>query len=231
MWPSSAHFITLDEPFQSTHPRRVWQRLTIIKQSSCKFQSTHPRRVWPLGRYPRQDRCCFNPHTHEGCDCTWHLVGALLLRFQSTHPRRVWRLRVKKTDGTWKFQSTHPRRVWRVYVHLIAVCEWFQSTHPRRVWLGGRLSTIPQLVFQSTHPRRVWHQADLPRYYAVGFNPHTHEGCDLVLIVSSCSISCFNPHTHEGCDRRLMPTIIRLRKFQSTHPRRVWLYGYYIFVW
>ena len=31
----------------------------------------------------------FNPRTHSGCDCTWHLVGTLLLRFQSTHPLGV----------------------------------------------------------------------------------------------------------------------------------------------
>ena len=42
-----------------------------------KFQSTHPRRVWlRCGSVPRWF-ACFNPHTHEGCDCiqtiAWHM--------------------------------------------------------------------------------------------------------------------------------------------------------------
>ena len=77
------------------------------------------------------------------------------------------------------------------------------------------------------------------------FNPHTHEGCDLVLVLVVCTMIGFNPHTHEGCDRkysasRSLPsvsihtptkgvtllrkiTITKQLEFQSTHPRRVWL--------
>ena len=58
-----------------------------------------------------------------------------------------------------------------------------------------------------------------------GFNPHTHEGCDLTLQHEKCKsvvsihtptkgvtnatlcitrrITCFNPHTHEGCDNHI----------------------------
>ena len=34
----------------------------------------------------------------------------------------------------------------------------------------------------------------------VCFNPHTHEGCDLVATRRQLAKKCFNPHTHEGCD-------------------------------
>ena len=33
--------------------------------------------------------CCFNPHTHEGCDRLCKSRISLMLPFQSTHPRRV----------------------------------------------------------------------------------------------------------------------------------------------
>ena len=33
---------------------------------------------------------------------------------------------------------------------------------------------------------------------------------------------CFNPHTHEGCDLANSSTYLRIARFQSTHPRRVW---------
>ena len=32
------------------------------------------------------------------------------------------------------------------------------------------------------------------------FNPHTHEGCDLLNCKIKLKKSGFNPHTHEGCD-------------------------------
>ena len=32
------------------------------------------------------------------------------------------------------------------------------------------------------------------------FNPHTHEGCDLMSQRLLCCAMSFNPHTHEGCD-------------------------------
>ena len=35
------------------------------------------------------------------------------------------------------------------------------------------------------------------------FNPHTHEGCDLILKFLIKCILSFNPHTHEGCDSRV----------------------------
>ena len=34
----------------------------------------------------------------------------------------------------------------------------------------------------------------------MGFNPHTHTGCDLMLVCSAVQCRCFNPHTHTGCD-------------------------------
>ena len=37
-------------------------------------------------------------------------------------------------------------------------------------------------------------------------------------------VLCFNPHTHEGCDKILISFYLYfLIVFQSTHPRRVWL--------
>ena len=79
----------------------------------------------------------------------------------------------------------------------------------------------------------------------LSFNPHTHEGCDYrTFNVRNCSLS-FNPHTHEGCDFAAASepcfAIVSIHtptkgvtqnqndyesvhhKFQSTHPRRVWL--------
>ena len=38
----------------------------------------------------------------------------------------------------------------------------------------------------------------------VGFNPHTHAGCDIVIDGTDVTDDGFNPHTHAGCD---LPTL------------------------
>ena len=52
------------------------------------------------------------------------------------------------------------------------------------------------------------------------FNPHTHVGCDLTAIYLKNKFLGFNPHTHVGCDYVIKARVFR-GKFQSTHPRRV----------
>ena len=187
---------------------------------------------------------CFNPHTHEGCDPNCISEQSTRYVFQSTHPRRVWLGIMQEIDNIMRFQSTHPRRVWPFSRWHRSFSIKFQSTHPRRVWLypllalcgwGGfnphthegcdllsaGTNTI-SLKFQSTHPRRVW---PIHRWRAdglIGFNPHTHEGCDDRLLPLALMMQGFNPHTHEGCDSKKHGRCGRSRRFQSTHPRRVW---------
>ena len=105
---------SMEEIFQSTHPRGVRPASDGIHQSSnCIFQSTHPRGVRRLDMYAnffeRQD---FNPRTHAGCDLSSLSEQCRLLTFQSTHPRGVRRLGLCKCIGMLCiFQSTHPRGV------------------------------------------------------------------------------------------------------------------------
>ena len=45
----------------------------------------------------------------------------------------------------------------------------------------------------------------------MSFNPHTHAGCDYLLLKYLYYCQSFNPHTHAGCDRnaplRTPPTV------------------------
>ena len=54
-----------------------------------------------------------------------------------------------------------------------------------------------------------------------GFNPRTHEECDLWLIRSYQRRVSFNPRTHEECDKVKEGFVRRLILFQSTHSRGV----------
>ena len=165
---------------------------------------------------------CFNPHTHEGCDASTYTP--LLCFLVSIHtPTKGVTCSNRLNPGWWGFQSTHPRRVWLIYNQILFLPNQFQSTHPRRVWLKAfdticSLSAVSihtptkgvtkpttrrllnAMVFQSTHPRRVWQLLPLCTHVRWSFNPHPHEGCDLLMAVTRNYCNSFNPHTHEGCD-------------------------------
>ena len=52
----------------------------------------------------------------------------------------------------------------------------------------------------------------------MGFNPHTHAGCDWVGPVLGTPTTCFNPHTHAGCDWPLLVHLFTSRCFNPhTH--------------
>ena len=99
----------------------------------------------------------------------------------------------------------------------------FQSTHPRRVWRHrGRGWKDMQGFNPHTHEGCDC-QLQLSLNLDTSFNPHTHEGCDWLFRGDVWGDSCFNPHTHEGCDGERCYATKHLWRFQSTHPRRVWL--------
>ena len=123
---------------------------------------------------------CFNPRTHEGCDCALHFFRLQKKQFQSTHPRGVRLSLSQRLAYLLKFQSTHPRGVrLRLINNELDIflcfnprthegCDSvmlitsdnllrFQSTHPRGVRPYLRYNGYHFSKFQSTHPRGVRH--------------------------------------------------------------------------
>ncbi len=121
----------------------------------------------------------------------------------------------------------------------------FQSTHPHGVRPIGT-DNFGRLVvwFQSTHPHGVRRRSDDSGFReGQGFNPRTHTGCDVRIVIDPIPSLCFNPRTHTGCDIVLLfyhnanisfnprthtgcdtglrySDVYNLR-FQSTHPHGV----------
>ena len=214
-------------PFQSTHPRRVWLWATAHSQAFLLFQSTHPRRVWHLNIFPKIYHMEVSIHTPtKGVTlCViHHTISAL---FQSTHPRRVWPCTSKAGNKAAKVSIHTPTKGVTEDIKKVVEDIVFQSTHPRRVWHQSSIRLLSQWWFQSTHPRRVWQRGDnnLVSFYC--FNPHTHEGCDLLLrlrlLTERVSI-----HTPTKGVTLSESNFIRASMFQSTHPRRVWHHLYVI---
>ena len=81
-------------------------------------------------------------------------------------------------------------------------------------------------MFQSTHPRRVWQTAHYSVSPITSFNPHTHEGCDFHLNYKLVQYGV-SIHTPTKGVTYLKKNGIDYKKFQSTHPRRVWLGNIY----
>ena len=164
----------------------------------------------------------FNPHTHAGCDIqhVFRLAGYLM--FQSTHPRRVWQMVFFRriwfvivsihtpTQGVTKITG-QAEDMLDVSIHTptqgvtILIVQWYPDTKvsihtPTQGVTLARLISTQSWKFQSTHPRRVW-QTFVPCQASCRcFNPHTHAGCDLNLLIIISRIPSFNPHTHAGCD-------------------------------
>ena len=240
-WPSVANM------FQSTHPRRVWPGLSFSDDGLVLFQSTHPRRVWQMMICRFENEICFNPHTHAGCD---NFFAALLLCLYGFNPHTHAGCDFCHFIGCAITNGFNPHThagcdaykdengiVYGVSIHtptqgvtcsrsvLLAYLLRFQSTHPRRVWLkSGSLSNDISPVSIHTPTQGVTTGALPFRYRNESFNPHTHAGCDFDNAFVAINVSRFQS-THP---RRvwLYYTLLDMfaHGFQSTHPRRVWLF-------
>ena len=206
---------------------------------------TPTKGVTYISPYLTTQQASFNPHTHEGCDQASSAKVEGRRVFQSTHPRRVWQMCALNMMIHGMFQSTHPRRVW-LFLGSDAVIKVNVSIHtPTK---GVTANAIGSLSFPfgfNPHTHEGW-DITIRSWitWILRFNPHTHEGCDFKFLIKGMALLCFNPHTHEGCDtdERFYQAVIKvsihtptkgvtdkafssvsLHKFQSTHPRRVWL--------
>ena len=139
----------------------------------------------------------FNPRAHEGRDS---VVDASIpsQKFQPTRPRRARRCGCP---------ARHPARP--------------VSTHaPTKGATGSRTSSKRDRCFNPrAHEGRDEHeQISCSRHH--GFNPRAHEGRDSYSGSLSTRCPGFNPRAHEGRDRACSMTLIALKMFQPTRPRR-----------
>ena len=168
---------------------------------SLKFQSTHPRRVWLRCLNTNAvGMACFNPHTHAGCDL--NCTGVLLYHYcfnPHTHAgcdvkQLKWVIYGKVSIHTPTQGVTKASPV-KVKINM------FQSTHPRRVWLKKRVILVSAYVSIHTPTQGVT-SSDILLPFKPQVSIHTPtQGVTMTI-----------------WKRRSMKT------FQSTHPRRVWLF-------
>ena len=131
---SHRHMFTAQVGFQSTHPRGVRLELNLNSTIYIEVSIHAPTRGATVpSSYVHRSSWCFNPRTHEGCDCAFK---ANVYIFRCFNPRThegcdLFRSQSKYYD--WKFQSTHPRGVRLPCVHCVQCLQKFQSTHPRGV--------------------------------------------------------------------------------------------------
>ena len=204
------------------HPRRVWLWLSIHVFTSSLFQSTHPRRVWQRLRLTIFRYQSFNPHTHAGCDPE-NECFVLKLTDVSIHTPTQGVTFKNVIYYNHTNVSIHTPTQGVTFKNVIYYNHTNVSIHTptqgvtryivvNQILLGVSIHTptqgvtrcgllwLVELVFQSTHPRRVWlyYFPSLSDY--VGFNPHTHAGCDTLVLNEVLWYRSFNPHTHAGCD-------------------------------
>ena len=249
---SECHSATL-RLFQSTHPYRVWRNIISTCWMRSRFQSTHPYRVWPMSSFLAVERVVFQS-THpyrvwlKDSERTWSLTA-----FQSTHPYRVWREAVSGWRWCGRCFNPHTHTGCDYTIGCSYDCQRVSIHTPIQgvTWDGSRgnqghrvsIHTPIQGVTSTfvLFPFWVWVSIHTPIQGVtvlhlcqdagdLGFNPHTHTGCDWLSRTKPRRPHSFNPHTHTGCDRQQLPPPAN-RWFQSTHPYRVWhTYQPYIYM-
>ena len=155
-------------------------QISVYYEKEYQFQSTHSRGV-RQGRLP----ACY-PR----------------FQFQSTHSRGVRPNKGTKRIGVIAFQSTHSRGVRLSSPYPCKSPVWFQSTHSRGV-RPSNSDTIYLLNNVSIHAltRSATQSGQFHAHNLFGFNPRTHEECDISVGNVGRRSKCFNPRTHEECDR------------------------------
>ena len=120
------------------------------------------------------------------------------------------------------FQSTHPRRVRPAHPCRYLIRSVVSIHAPTKGATGLPAVTKPSTEVSIHAPTKGATGTPLPLLNTQrGFNPRTHEGCDLHPDCHRWARRSFNPRTHEGCDLTRHPKITFFKMFQSTHPRRV----------
>ena len=151
---------------------------------------------------------CFNPRTHEGCDKASELGMIDDIKFQSTHPRGVRHQPLRCLPQRYCVSIHAPTRG-ATELQKLDDAEKDVSIHaPTRGATGSKSRYTPRDKFQSTHPRGVRHESKNAPRFIFGFNPRTHEGCDVVSVMSHVIMIGFNPRTHEGCDLLVVVTML-----------------------
>ena len=145
---------------------------------------------------------CFNPHTHAGCDGSWVFW---FNKFQGFNPH---------THAGCDIISMILLCVIMVSIHtptqgvtsetLLYSCWSGVSIHTPTQGVTGNIGYLNYKSNVSIHTPT---QGVTPKAISIltalfGFNPHTHAGCDLLKVGQNSWLA----------------------KFQSTHPRRVWLF-------
>ena len=151
--------------------------------------------------------------------------------FQSTHPRRVWLYYDFYSNSQWEFQSTHPRRVWRlIRLVLILIASFNPHTHAGcdSAWLARK-----DVGNVSIHTPTQGVTSDLSAL-SIRATVSIHTPTQGVTgrrsaLLDQSKVSIHTPT--QGVT--LTVKIVKLWcLFQSTHPRRVWLFLFcYTYLW
>ena len=213
--------VSIHTPIQGV----TWSSETIFSLSACFNPHTHTgcdlfSISSSLGIF------CFNPHTHTGCDFRFHQVFVKFSKFQSTHPYRVW-LAVLCSNSSVALVSIHTPIQGVTFLSNLLSVQFGVSIHTpiqgvtHRFWQWTNFGR-----FQSTHPYRVWHA------YSDNQNDHNQVSIHTPIQgVTSPNLAIFDwltvsIHTPiQGVTQQSVSSYAAPKRFQSTHPYRVWRHG------
>ena len=190
---------------------------------ASQFQSTHPRRVWPFCTFAMCSEYVSIHTPTQGVTIPCPVWRGCIIVSIHTPTQGVtslqcfwffhWHVSIHTpTQGVTFDTTSSPNLDFSFNPHTHAGCDGLGES----VW-------VSQQTFQSTHPRRVWLRITLQLDECIWVSIHTPTQGVTPHSRHKSVLMRFNPHTHAGCDKE-EESCTDFIGFQSTHPRRVWLY-------
>ena len=160
----------------------------------------------------------FNPRSHEGSDTIWAAASPEGGYF---NPRsHEGSDTIKDIKEKFISISIHaPTRGATTSAVATTLHQRFQSTLPRGERLILTLTTLIMRIFQSTLPRGERLHIRFFILNLANFNPRSHEGSDLFVLLSSAPGAGISIHAPTRGATILTLTTLIMRIFQSTLPR------------
>ena len=162
---------------------------------------------------------CFNPRTRKGCDLFFFQTG--FKDIVSIHaPVKGATSSGEKTSSRSCFNPRTRKGCDRLFKPILVITISF-NPRTRKGCDPSRSSPHSSVHPVSIHaPVKGATRSRLPPVPADRrFNPRTRKGCDFDIQVNlERMTACFNPRTRKGCDRKIVPDLVPVIPFQSTHP-------------
>ena len=191
---------------------------------ASQFQSTHPRRVWPFCTFAMCSEYV-SIHTPTQGVTAATIFCSEFNKFQSTHPRRVWPSHKWQDPRHTSFNPHTHAGCDRTEARQMPVTEVSIHTPTQGVTLSST-KLFSSLIVSIHTPTQGVTLTTFVFFESHRVSIHTPTQGVTALIIAARAWAIVSIHTPTQGVTKLAEATYWLSEFQSTHPRRVWLWSF-----